>query len=184
MSTNPNSAPIELARSVASRYHRGDMTVARIFAAGFLMVACAWPADGATAKILKTLPHFLDSAGRHTLHPSLFERDAYQAELKAHPERTSGIRFDVQWKAREVKAKTLRMKLEVRAANTPPRGVEVFESDTRAPAFFSRWTSIAISSQEFNRIGPLIAWRITLWDGPDLLAEQRSFLWEPPAAKR
>src|SRR5215217_7440794 len=81
----------------------------------------------ATAKIIKTLPHYLDEKGRHTLHPSLFERDAYQQELKRHPERCSGMRFDVQWKAHELKAQPVRIRLEVRGSQTAPRQKEVFE---------------------------------------------------------
>ena len=46
------------------------------------------------------LPHYLDKEGRHTLSPSLYERDAYQAILRQNPEKRGGMRFDVQWKAR------------------------------------------------------------------------------------
>ena len=40
-------------------------------------------ADACTAasKISKVLPHLLDKQGRHTLSPSLLERDAYQAPV-------------------------------------------------------------------------------------------------------
>ena len=33
------------------------------------------------------------------MSPSLYERDAYQARLRAHPEHRYGMRFDVQWRA-------------------------------------------------------------------------------------
>ena len=39
------------------------------------------------ARITKVLPHLLDDKGRHTLSPSLYERDAYQAELRKNPDR-------------------------------------------------------------------------------------------------
>ena len=42
--------------------------------------------SGGSGRILKVLPHLLDGKGHHTLSPSLLERDAYQAELRLHPE--------------------------------------------------------------------------------------------------
>lgn len=129
----------------------------------------------ATGRIVKTLPHFLDQQGRHTLHPSLFERDGYQANLKAHPELCSGMRFDVQWKARQLKNGHL--KLEVRGANTPARQIETFNVPLAKGGMFSRWSGIAIAGEDFKRLGSIIAWRLTLWDGEDQLAEQKSFLW-------
>ena len=49
--------------------------------------------EAASAKIIKVLPHLLDRDGRHTLSPSLYERDAYQAILRAHPIQRSALRF-------------------------------------------------------------------------------------------
>ena len=56
--------------------------------------------SAADGKVIKVLPHLLDQAGRHSLSPSLFERDAYQAELRKHPEKVSGLRYDVRWRIR------------------------------------------------------------------------------------
>jgi hypothetical protein len=142
-----------------------------------LTLAISNSVDAATAKIIKTLPHYLDLKGRHTLHPSLFERDAYQAELKAHPEQSSGMRFDVQWKARGLKDNPVRVRLEVRGVETPPRQTEVFEEEIRAKGHFSRWTSLNVTGDRFKRTGAILAWRVTIWSGETQLAEQRSFLW-------
>lgn len=132
--------------------------------------------EGADARIIKTLPHFLDAKGRHSLHPSLFERDAYQLELKSDPEKRSGMRFDVQWKARALKEGG-KLKLELRGSKTAPRAVEVFEVETPRGGLFSRWTGISVSGPEFEKVGSVIAWRVSLWEGGTLLAEQKSFLW-------
>jgi hypothetical protein len=132
-------------------------------------------AAAADARIVKVLPHFLDSAGRHTLHPSLFERDGYQAHLKAHPELCSGMRFDVQWKGHRLEKGQI--KLEVRGAKTPPRQVETFSNDLKSGGLFSRWSAVKVSGEDFKRVGSIIAWRISLWDGDQQLAEQKSFLW-------
>ncbi|PYI85852.1 MAG: hypothetical protein DME26_10040, partial [Verrucomicrobia bacterium] len=63
-------------------------------------------------KILKVLPRYLDHKGRHTVSPSLYERDAYQAWLRKNPDARSGLRFDVQWKARGLKEVKLRVELQ------------------------------------------------------------------------
>src|SRR5256714_13905343 len=150
------------------------MKIVPRFAALFIL-AFSLSAIAADARIVKVLPHFLDKAGRISLHPSLFERDGYQAHLKTHPELCSGMRFDVQWKAH--KLQNGRLKLEVRGAKTPARQGESFERGMRGGGLFSRWTGVKVSGEDFKHLGSIIAWRITLWDGAQQLAEEKSFLW-------
>src|SRR5215468_71000 len=69
---------------------------------------------GATGSVIKVLPHFLDLQGRHTLSPSLYERDAYQAKLREHPAERSGIRYDVEWKTKGGSFDQLKLQLELR----------------------------------------------------------------------
>lgn len=133
--------------------------------------------DAATGRIIKTLPHFLDLKGQHTLRPSLFERDAYQAELKKHPDQCSGMRFDIQWKAHQLQSANPRLKLEVKAAKLPPRQIETFEREIKRSGFFSKWSGVTVAGEDFKRLGAIQAWRVTLWDGDQMLAEQKSFLW-------
>src|SRR5687767_2479352 len=132
-------------------------------------------AHAAEGRIIKVLPHFLDENGKHTLHPSLFERDAYQAHLKTHPELCSGMRFDVQWKGR--KLQDPKLKLEVRGAKIPARQIETFSRELKSGGAFSRWAGITVPADDFNRLGSIVAWRVSLWDGESQLAEQKSFLW-------
>ena len=63
------------------------------------LLAPTVPAGAGTGRVVKVLPHFLDLKGRHALSPSLYDRDAYQAQLRQHPEQRSGIRYDVLWRA-------------------------------------------------------------------------------------
>ena len=49
--------------------------------------AAVLTAGASTGRVFKVLPHFLDTNGVHTLSPSLYERDAYQAHLRQHPEK-------------------------------------------------------------------------------------------------
>lgn len=146
------------------------------FLAAVLLAGFVVEVEAAGARIIKTLPHFLDGKGRHSLHPSLFERDAYQLELKSNPEKRSGMRFDVQWKARELKQGG-KLKLELRGSKTAPRAVEMFEVEVPRGGLLSRWTGIDVKGTEFEKFGSVIAWRVSLWEGGTLLAEQKSFLW-------
>ena len=67
-------------------------------AVALLLLGFLPTANGAQpGKISKVLPHWLDLQGRHTLSPSLLERDAYQAKLRADRSLCSGIRFEVKW---------------------------------------------------------------------------------------
>lgn len=144
-------------------------------AAALALFVLALTAPAAEARIVKVLPHFLDKNGKHTLYPSLFERDFYQAHLKTHPELCSGMRFDVQWKGRKLHEPKL--KLEVRGANIPARQVETFSRDLKSGSPFSRWAGITVPVEDFNRLGSIVAWRVSLWDGEKQIAEQKSFLW-------
>ncbi|MFO1511357.1 MAG: hypothetical protein U1F83_00330 [Verrucomicrobiota bacterium] len=81
-------------------------------------------ASAATGSIVKVLPHFLDLEGRHSVSPSLYDRDAYQAELRRHPEKRSGMRFDILWRGRsqrkEKEKATLRVELRGAAKGNLP----------------------------------------------------------------
>src|SRR6266705_3403962 len=77
-------------------------------------LACTLSVEAGTGKVAKVLPHFLDLQGRHTLYPSLYERDAYQALLRQHPEKRSGIRFDVEWRTKGPIWEPLTLRVELR----------------------------------------------------------------------
>ena len=94
---------------------------ARRWLAGIiLLLACGWGGltgvEAASAKISKVLPHLLDREGRHVVSPSLYERDAYQAYLRQHPEEVGGLRFDVSWKVSRELAEGLRLRIASQSA--------------------------------------------------------------------
>lgn len=121
------------------------------------------------------LPHFLDQEGRHTLSPSLYDRDAYQAQLRQHPEQRSAIRFDVQWKAK--RNKVLKLRIELRGVRDRQPTTAVLERTVAKRGWFSRWTALPLAGEQYKDFGELTAWRATLWDGDLPVAEQKSFLW-------
>lgn len=129
----------------------------------------------ASAKIIKVLPHYLDKEGRHTLAPSLYERDAYQAHLRKTVGERGGLRFDVQWKAGGTNGLKLRVELRGSADKAPT--TSVLETGVSPGKVFSKWSGLSLRDAEYQKFGELIAWRVTLWDGDQQVADQKSFLW-------
>ena len=132
-------------------------------------------ATAATGKIIKVLPHYLDKEGRHSLSPSLYDRDAYQAHLRKTPSERSGLRFDVQWRSPD--AGQLKLRVEVRGGKGKELTERVLETTARHVGGFSKWTTLTLAGEDYKKFGELAAWRATLWDGDKLLSEQKSFLW-------
>jgi hypothetical protein len=137
--------------------------------------ARALDAEAASAKIIKVLPHLLDRNGRHSLSPSLYERDAYQALLRKKPDLCSGLRFDIQWKAKPLAGIPLQLRVEIRGSKEAKP--VVLEQSVRRDHSYSRWNSLRLDGDAYRKLGEVIAWRATLWDGDRLVAEQDSFLW-------
>jgi hypothetical protein len=135
-------------------------------------------AQAATGKVIKVLPLFLDLKGRQALSPSLYERDAYQAILRQHPEKRSGLRYAIQWKAKGGVWEPLKIRLEVRgiAEGNLPRELTI-DKNVEHGGRFSRWSSITLGREEYAVLGEVTAWRVTLWEGEQMLGEQKSFLW-------
>lgn len=142
------------------------------------LLACLLPAVHAAAdKVIKVLPHYLDLQGRHTLSPSLFERDAYQALLRKDPSKCSGLRFDTQWKARKAAGRTLKLRLELVTTEHPKATPFVLEQTVTPKRWFSSWTGLKLDAAQLKAVGEIIAWRVSLRDGDQTLSEQHSFLW-------
>jgi hypothetical protein len=146
----------------------------------FLVVAmgCVCSAHAATGRVVKVLPHFVDRQGKIALSPSLYERDAYQAVLRQNPDQRSGLRFDVQWKAKGPVWQPLKVKLELRgiAQGDLPKRL-VIEKTVEKKGWLSRWASLELTGEAYKEFGEVTAWRVTLWEGDWPLGEVRSFLW-------
>lgn len=141
-----------------------------------LAVSCL-SVQAESAKILKVLPQHLDLKGRHSLSPSLFERDAYQAFLRQTPDQRSGLRFDVQWKAKGRPAGELVLRLELRTSQSHLKEPLIVEHKVEPKKWFTTWSALQVSGEPFQSMGELIAWRVSLRAGGQVVAEQKSFLW-------
>ena len=139
--------------------------------------AVAFANDAVTGCVVKVLPFLVDTNGCIARSPSLFDRDAYQAYLRQHTNEISAIRFDILWKASNLKGATLKLRAELRGVGDHglPRQT-VLETEV-TPAYFRSWTPLKLEGDQLKNFGALVAWRVTLWDGDQLLGEQKSFLW-------
>ena len=149
-----------------------------LFLIVWIGLLAAGTAGAATGKVIKVLPEFLDLKGRTSLSPSLYERDAYQAYLRQHPELQSGIRFYVQWKTHGPVYSPLKLRVEMvgtAKGNLPSR--KALETEVKPGGWFSHWTSQDLAGEAYRQFGEVTAWRATLWEGDELLGEQKSFLW-------
>ena len=137
----------------------------------------AYAADAVTGRVIKVLPLLVDLKGRTALSPSLFDRDAYQAKLRQGTNQISAIRYDVQWSAKNAGADKLKIQLELRgvSTNSLPK-FKTLEADATT-GFLDNWTSLTLDGDEYKSFGGVTAWRATLWDGTNLVGEQKSFLW-------
>ena len=43
--------------------------------------------------------------------------------------------------------------------------------------WYQRWTPLTLDGDSYRKLGEVVAWRASLWDGETLLADQKSFLW-------
>ena len=129
-------------------------------------------------EVLKVLPHYLDLKGRVALSPSLYDRDAYQAQLRKQPELRSGMRFDIHWKPAGDAGKALKLRIELRgmAKGNLPRQT-VLEKEVRPSSRWSRWTTLPLTGEAYKEFGEVTAWRVRLLDGDTIVSEQHSFLW-------
>jgi hypothetical protein len=141
--------------------------------ATLLLLGIFSTADAARpGRISKVLPHWLDLQGRHTLSPSLLERDAYQAKLRADRTLCSGIRFDVKW-AKNTSG-TVKLQLELRVTG---KAKPIVRELAVKPSRRGGWDAVTLEGDAFMAIGKIIAWRVRLLDGDIELAERRSCLW-------
>ena len=138
-------------------------------------VSFATESTAAEGRIIKVLPHFLDRQGRHALSPSLYDRDAYQAVLRKSPDKRSGLRFDIQWKAKSAGANPLRLRIDLRGTRLGE--AQSLEQTVHKKGRFSLWSALTVQDEAYEQLGEVVAWRTTLWDGERMIAEQRSFLW-------
>ena len=142
-----------------------------------VFLASAFSLGAAEVRVVKVLPLLQDTKGRTAVAPSLFERDAYQADLRRGKETAAGMIFQTQVKIKNAPAAPLKIKLEARPATINDGTSFVTEQKLEKQTAFSGWISIAIGQVDWKKLKGVSAWRITIWEGDKMVAEQKSFLW-------
>jgi len=142
---------------------------------GSLLVAGA--ADALSGSIVKVLPLFLNLKGQDAISPILYDRDAYQAYLRSHTNEISALRYDVLWSTSRTDDSRLTLRLELRGIGESGVPRQTTLEQTVTPHYFRHWTSLPLAGGDYRNFGEVVAWRATLWSGPQLLSEQKSFLW-------
>lgn len=141
-----------------------------------LLLLCVTAVSGGEARIIKVLNHLVDAQGRIALAPSLFERDAYQLQLRQNPDLIAASRFDVQYKARRKDGPVL-LRLEIRGSKTGLGISRKFEQEFIPARWGSSWARLPLDKATSDTLGAIVAWRATLWREGLMIAEQQSFLW-------
>ena len=141
-----------------------------------LMATCV--SRAATGRVIKVLPLFTDLQGRVAISPSLYDRDAYQVILRDHPEQRSGIRYDIQWKTKGPVWSQLKLRAELRgvAQGNLPKEL-MLEKNVEPKGRFSHWSELMLTGADYKGLVEVTAWRVTLWEGDQMIGEQKSFLW-------
>src|SRR6185436_1240298 len=102
---------------------------------------------------------------------SLYERDAYQAHLRKTPNERSALRFDIRWKTKLADATKLKLRVEFRTSQGSSTPAHIREQPVKGNGWLSHWSSFTLGGDDFKQAGEIIAWRATLWEGDQLLAE-------------
>ena len=129
------------------------------------------------SRLIKVLPHLLDSELRSARAPSLYQRDAYQAYLRQHPEQVSTVRFDVQSKVFRRDASEPRLRLTLRMANRIESDPVVVEAPVKAGVWGRSWQSLQVDPEIYRAGGKVVAWRIEMLKNGAIVDSQSSFLW-------
>lgn len=137
-----------------------------------LLTGCGTFQTWSGTGIVKVLPHYLDEEGQSTDGPTLLHRDVYQDQLRKNPDLVHGVRYDVNWHG----TGELTVRLEIRStkAGVAPKIIEETAAGSGAG---THWTKILIDADTYKTFGQPESWRVTLWQGDEQVAEQKSFLW-------
>lgn len=127
--------------------------------------------------VKKVNHEYIDIQGNATDAIGNFSLKArYQKEIESTP-RVSGMRFHVMWGAPS--DRPISVKLETRGldGNT---GKEIRQAWVQAyPIDAHRGTTVFdIIGESWKKQGKMMAWRATLWQGGQVMAERKSFLWD------
>src|SRR5665213_1084853 len=116
----------------------------RFFISFTILLLLATVLQAGEGRVVKVLPQLLDQHGRHTLSPSLYERDAYQLRLRKEPKLRGGARLAVQWKAKHVDWTKLKLRAEMRCLLNDNIHAVTMEEHAVKNAHFGNWSEFRL----------------------------------------
>ena len=149
----------------------------RFFISFTILLLLATVLQAGEGRVVKVLPQLLDQHGRHTLSPSLYERDAYQLRLRKEPKLRGGARLAIQWKAKNVDWTKLKLRAEMRCLLNDNIHAVTMEEPAVKKGHFGNWSEFRIEGTDYKAFGQIVAWRVTLLEGDHQLGQLESFLW-------
>ncbi len=133
--------------------------------------------DAPAGRILKVLPHLVDAEGRIALAPSLYQRDAYQARLRQHPELVAAVRYDVNCRVTGRKPSPLKLRLTLRTERQAETAPVILETTVKPGLFGRSWQTLTVDAVAYQQAGKVLAWQLELLDGDRVIGTRKSFLW-------
>jgi hypothetical protein len=134
-------------------------------------------------KVSKVNREFIDAEGNTTDEVgSLVSKAKYQRALERNRKYT-GIRFFILWKAPSTPTPNLTVKLEAKGQDAQGRSTAASRFRTYPKkSHFSGWAILDIDGESFARFGELRAWKVTILQDGQPMAERKSFLWDDSEA--
>lgn len=133
--------------------------------------------DAPAGRILKVLPHLVDGEGRIALAPSLYQRDAYQARLRQHPDLVATVRYDVNCRVTGRKPSPLKLRLSLRTERRADADPLILEAAVKPGLFGRSWQTLTLDTSAYQQAGKVLAWQLELLEGEQVIGAQKSFLW-------
>ena len=81
-----------------------------------------------------------------------------------------GVRYDVNWRGKG----EVTLRLELRSSTSKPM---TMEQKVGPGLIRTQWTPILLDAKTYRSFGQPEAWRVSIWQGEEMLGEQLSFLW-------
>ena len=132
-------------------------------------------------KVIKVNHEWIDSEGHTHAEIADFPAKAKYQKTLDDTGKHSGIRFHIHWTTPSARLPHFAVKLEVQGydAKTQRETLEtLLATYPKNPRFKSGWSRLDIKRDTLERLGDLMAWKVTLFQNGQFVAERKSFTWD------
>lgn len=128
----------------------------------------------------------LDKEGYPTAEVgNMREKAVYQKKLRSGKELADALRFHVFWEVPSEGADDFIVKVEARGVHSVTDEETYATMTKKYPAIESRsgWADLTIKPVDYKFFGDLMAWKVTLLCGDEIVATRHSFTWSDESPK-